>query len=261
MSEASCVYAGRVTHHRFAPKDHRLAYSVFYMLFDLDELAALDGRLRWFSLGRFNFLSFHEADHLGGGREPLRARVAELVARAGVAEPLGAVRLLCMPRMFGHVFNPLSVYFCHDAAGRLACMVYEVNNTFGERHCYVIPLATPVSPDGAAIRQSCEKAFYVSPFLDMGLVYDFTISPPGEAVSIAVDARDGGRPMIATCFSGARRALTDRILLRLVATHPLLTLKVVAGIHWEALRIALKGVKLRARPPAPREAVTFVPPS
>lgn len=253
----SALYIGRVAHRRLRPAKHALSYRVFNLLLDLDEIEALSARLRLFSRGRLNLLSFHDRDHGDGSETPLRNQIEALAARAGVALGGGRIALLCMPRVLGHVFNPLSVYFCHDAEGRLACLVHEVSNTFGERHSYVVPV-TGAGPDGL-VRQSVPKRFYVSPFLDMDMTYDFSIRPPGERVGVAIQTRDGEGIVLTASFAGEARPMTDGALLRAVAAHPLLTLKVVAGIHWEALRIWLKGVKLRERPRAPADAATAVP--
>lgn len=256
MSGGSGLYLGRVTHTRLRPRRHRLGYRVFNLLLDLDAVGALSDRLRLFSHDRFNLLSFHDRDHGDGSGLPLRAQVEAMLARAGIEAQGGRILLLCMPRLLGYVFNPLSVYFCHARDGRLAGIIYEVSNTFGQRHSYVIPVGADASMD--VVRQSCAKRFYVSPFLDMDLTYDFEIRPPGERIGVAVLARDGAGPVIATAFSGVRRDLTDLSLARAVLAHPLVTLKVIAGIHWEALRIWSKGIGIRRRPPPPAEPATFV---
>ena len=251
---ASGFYAGAVTHRRFRPKAHRLRYSMFQMLFDLDETPTLSRRLRLFSYNRFNLYSFFDRDHGDGRAGPLRAYVEETLGAAGIALGGGAIRLLCMPRLFGHVFNPLSIYYCHRADGALAAMLYEVNNTFGERHIYLI--AAPPDADGP-IRQSCPKAFHVSPFLDMAMTYDFKVTAPGDAIATAVNASDPtGAPILAAAFFGRRRELTDRVLFHALFAYPLLTLKVVAAIRFEALKLILKGVRLRPHPLAPTQAIT-----
>jgi DUF1365 family protein len=250
---ASALYDGAVLHKRLTPRRHRLRYRLFWMLFDLDELDALHGGLRLFSRNRFNLLSFHDRDHLDGTATPLRTQVERALAAAGLPCDGGPIRLLCMPRLLGHVFNPLSVYLCHRRDGTVAAVLYEVNNTFGQRHCYL----APASVDEDVIRQRAEKAFYVSPFMDMGLTYRFRVAPPGDSVAVTVHAGTPDGPVLATSFRGDRRALSDALLLRTVLAHPLMTLKVVAGIHWEALTIWRKGVRLRSRPPAPAHAVTL----
>lgn len=251
----SALYEGQVTHQRFHPKPHGLRYRLFQMLFDLDELPALSSRLKWFSLNRFNLFAFHEADH-GDGRRPLRAYVEELLLTAGIDIAGGRIELLCMPRILGHVFNPISIYYCRHADGRVAAMLYEVNNTFGERHSYLIP--ADEDPSGG-IRQACDKRFYVSPFMDMAMAYDFVLTAPGERIATTVHGDDlDGRRLITAVFTGRRTAFSDRALLRAFFAYPLMTLKVVAAIHFEAARIFLKGVRFHARPRRPEQSVTSV---
>ena len=144
MSELrSGLYTGRVGHTRLRPRRHALSYGVFMLLLDLDEAAELARRLRWFSLGRFNLLSFHARDHGDGSDTPLRVQVERHLAAAGLAADGGAIRLLCLPRVLGYVFNPLSLYFCYRRSGELAAILYEVSSTFGERHTYLIPAEGP----------------------------------------------------------------------------------------------------------------------
>jgi len=249
---ASGLYCGVVTHARFKPRAHRLRYKIFMLLLDLDELPALDARLVLFAHSRFALTSFFDADHLEG-EGPLKARVEAQLAAAGIAAG-GPVRLLCMPRILGGAFNPLSVYFCHRADGTLSAILYEVRNTFGERHCYLIP----ATGDGV-VRQACGKAFYVSPFMDMDLAYGFKIVPPGAQVAVGVDVADPEGPLLAAAFAGRRRELSDAALLAAWLGHPLMTFGVMAAIHWEALKIWLKGMKLRPRPPPPARPVSVGP--
>jgi DUF1365 family protein len=251
---ASTLYIGRVAHQRFAPRRHHLRYAMFQVLFDLDELPSLSRRSRLFSHNASNLVSFHDRDHGDGRRGALRGWVEEALERAGAPIDGGAIRLLCMPRILGHVFNPLSIYFCHQRDGALAAMLYEVNNTFGERHTYLIPVGDPASDP---IRQSCAKAFHVSPFMDMAMTYDFQITHPGETLATTIHGKDAsGALLIAAAFSGVRRPITDATLARALLTHPLLTWKVVAAIHLEAVKLLLKGVRLRPRPPAPRGPIS-----
>jgi DUF1365 family protein len=148
-----------------------------------------------------------------------------------------------MPRVLGYVFNPLSIYFCHRSEGALAAIVYEVNNTFGERHSYVLPVR-----DGPRIAQGCAKRLHVSPFMDMDLAYDFAIEPPGERVGIGIHVRDAEGLLLTAGFTGERRAFTDAELLEAWLAHPLLTLGVIAAIHVEAAKLWLKGMRYRPRP-------------
>jgi DUF1365 family protein len=258
VSPNSALYEGHVVHQRLAPRRHRLRYALFQVLFDLDELPDLSRRLRWFSHDRLNLFSFFDRDHGDGRPGPLRGYVEETLAGAGVDIAGGPIRLLCMPRLFGHVFNPISIYWCHRPDGRLAAMLYEVNNTFGQRHSYLIPVDLYADP--GAVRQACAKAFHVSPFMDMAMTYDFAITAPGQTISTSVNGRTTeGAPMITANFSGVRHALTDARLLRALVVFPLMTLKVVAAIHWEAVKLLAKGLRLRPAPAPPAEPVSVVP--
>ena len=240
----SALYAGVVAHVRTRPVRRRLRYRVAQMLLDLDELPRLDRELRWFGYNRRALFSFHDLDH-GDGAGDLRGWVEGQLIRAGCALEPDAIQILCMPRILGHVFNPLSVYFCHDAEGRLGAILYEVHNTFGERHSYV----EPVDGDARPVRQRCDKRFYVSPFLPMALRYDFTVSPPADGVSVQVCASDKEGLLLDAWFTGRRQPLDDAALLRLLAAFPLMTLKVVVAIRWEALKLWLSGIGWIARTP------------
>lgn len=250
----SALYVGHVVHRRIAPRRHRLRYALFQVLLDLNEIPELARRMRLFSHNRFNVFSFHDRDHGDGRTGPLRDYVRDLLIDAGIDIGAGGIKLLCMPRLFGHVFNPISLYFCHAEDGRLAAMLYEVTNTYKERHSYLILVNASDEP---VIRQSCRKALFVSPFMDMDMAYEFTVGRPGETISTTVRGRSAsGDPMIVATFRGRRETLTDGALATALATHPFLTLKVVAAIHWEAVKLLIKGLKLRPHPPAPARLVS-----
>jgi len=247
VTQASGLYTGRVTHQRLRPRRHRLDYRVFWLLLDLGEVESLDQRLRLFSRNRFNLMAFHDRDHGDGGGVPLRVQIEALLADAGVDLGGGPIRLLTMPRVLGYVFNPISIYYCHRPDGDLAALVYEVTSTFGQRHAYVIPVAAADAARGV-IRQAAAKALHVSPFLAMDMTYAFRGVVPGEGLVLGVDGSDADGLMIATAMQGRRQPLSDAALLRAAAAIPLLTLKVVAAIHWEALKLWLKGVPLARAP-------------
>ena len=245
---ASCLYIGTVMHRRFKPHAHRLNYRVFWCLLDLDELPRTAAGLRFFSLRGFNLFGFRNADHGDGSSRPLRTQVEEHLATAGIDLGGGAIRLLCMPRLLGFVFNPISVYYCYDRSGVLKALLYQVHNTFGQRHSYLIPVdSRPDEP----LEQRCLKAFYVSPFMDMDITYCFCVQPPQERVALVIEGSDAQGPVLIASLAGERHALTDGALLRAFVSFPLMTLKVVAGIHWEALKLWIKGMRLRPRPAAP----------
>ena len=249
---ASALYFGRVMHRRLKPVAHRLEYKVFSMLIDLDEIDALDRALRWFSRGRFNLFSFHDRD-FGSGEGDLAASVRATLAAAGV-DGGGPVRLLFYPRILGYAFNPLAVFYCHDAAGRLSAILYEVRNTFGGKHAYLIP----VEGDAEIVRQAADKNFHVSPFMEMATRYHFRLSRPGEAIAVVIRQTDAEGAVLNAAFTGERRALDDAALIAAFFRYPLMTVKVIAGIHFEALRLLAKGMKLRAGGPDPAEPVTVV---
>ncbi|HWA60382.1 MAG TPA: DUF1365 domain-containing protein [Caulobacteraceae bacterium] len=256
MSEAGALYEGTVVHQRLEPRRHRLSYRLFQLLVDLDALDAPGARLRFFAHNRPALLSLYDRDHLSGDAAPLRPQVEALLAGAGVAFDGGPIRLMCLPRVLGYVFNPLSLYYCHSRDGALAAVVLEVNNTFGERHVYV--LAAPAGGGDRVVRLGCAKAFFVSPFLGLDMTYDFRLAVPADRVATAIVARGpDGTPVLSAAFEGARRTLDDRAIASAMLRHPLVTLKVIAAIHWEAAKLFAKGVGLRAKP-APGSAVTVI---
>ncbi len=254
MNGGSAIYAGRVAHSRLRPRVHALSYRVFMLLLDLDDLPALSAGLRWFSLSRFNLTSFDPRDHGDGSDTPLRLQVELQLDAAGLSIHGGPIRLLCLPRVLGYVFNPLSVYFCHSPDGRLRAVLYEVNSTFGERHSYLIA----AEPDSqGVVRQLAAKRLHVSPFLDMALDYAFRVAAPGARLHLAIQALDAEGPVLKTSFTAARHPITDRTLLTAWLGHPLLTLKVIVAIHWEAARLLAKGLRLRPGSPAPATPVSL----
>lgn len=246
MTPTSCLYTGQVVHRRLLPRAHRLRYRVFWMLLDLNEVDGLSKRLRLFSRGRFNFISFFDSDHGDGSDVPLLTQAQALLRHAGCQADQITIKLLCMPRILGYVFNPLSVYFCFRSDRSLEAIIYEVHNTFGERHSYVIPI---VGATTGIIEQHCPKAFYVSPFLGMDMSYGFRVLPPAAQVKVSIHGKENDKAVITASLYGTRRELSDAVLLRTLISHPLLTLKVIAGIHWHALRMALKGFRFHPRQP------------
>lgn len=258
MTFNSGFYAGSVTHLRTRPRKHRLSYRVFWFLLDLDELDKLASRLRVFSLDRFNLFSFYQTDHASAPHVPLRRQIETVLAEAGIDTEGGPIRLLCMPRVLGYVFNPISVYFCYRHNGELGAILYEVTNTFGERHSYLIPVDRDEAIRRRAVHQSARKVLYVSPFIDMDITYDFRVMEPAETVSLTVRGSDTEGVLISASMIGMRSEFSDRTLVRAAFAYPLLTLKVIGGIHWEALKLWLKGVRLTRRPAPPAHPVTLV---
>jgi len=256
-SLASGLYAGEVVHQRFSPRSHRLAYSIFQVLLDLDRIDEDLRGLRSFSHNRFNLLGFYDRDHgpdQADTRRGLKDRVTEMLEGKGLYAAGDRIFLLTMPRILGFVFNPISLYFVQNADDVLKAVVYEVNNTFGDRHSYVLP----VRDDGRHIRQHAGKRLHVSPFMDTrDMAYDFDLTAPEDhfALNIRLTRQDSQKVLFAS-FVAERRDLCDKTLLHLFAAMPLMTLKVVWGIHWEALKIWLKGIGLKPKPPTPKSSVS-----
>lgn len=251
MSEPeSCLYHGEVGHRRLAPVRHELRYRVYNLFADIDDLPGLDKRLRLFSYNRFNLFSIADRDHGPGDGTSIRDHVWSLVKETAEGADVTRVFMFCYPRVLGYVFNPLTVYYAFDREGGLRLMIYEVNNTFGERHSYVIPA-------GAGRRQTCAKRLYVSPFNAVEGHYDFTIDTPGDKLSLAIALTAPDGPRLNAWFSGTRITLTDGALARSFIGLPLLPLKIVGAIHWEAAKLWLKGLRLVARPAPPTLPVSF----
>jgi uncharacterized protein len=248
----SAFYAGEVVHRRLRPKPHLLRYSIFYLLLDLDSIDQLARSLRLFSHNRFNLFSLSDRDHGNGSEGPLHEQVRRHLRNEGI-ETDGPVGLLAMPRVLGYAFNPLSIYFCHRKDGSLAAILYEVNNTFGQRHNYLIRVA---AGSNGVIRQQSRKSLYVSPFMTTDMTYFFDVVPPRERLAVSVTGHDVEGPLIAAKVTAARQALTDTTLVRAFLLCPLLTLKVIIAIHWEALLLWCKGIRLQPQLPPPDREVT-----
>jgi DUF1365 family protein len=246
---AAALYLGKVMHARLRPVRHRFSYRVMSLLIDLDRLDEADRQSRLFAVNRAALFSFHEVDHGERDGGSLSRYVRRVAAEVGIELSGGRILLLCHPRLFGYTFNPLSIYFCYRASDELALLVYEVRNTFGGIHTYVLQVEGGHGHDDV-LRQSQAKQFYVSPFMEMEMRYHFRISPPGERMRMRILETNEAGPVLAAAFSARRQVLTSRSLLGAFLTIPLFTFKVVAAIHWEALRIWAKGV-----PHVPRSTV------
>jgi DUF1365 family protein len=249
------MYLGEVMHHRLRPRRHRFVHRVAYLLLDLDRLTELDRRLRLFSYNGPNLVAFCDRDH--GPRDGSPLRPWARIAGHGIEMSLGRILLLCMPRFLGHVFNPISVYYCFDRDGRLSAIICEVKNTFGEQHAYVLPVDAARRPSQGIIRQSCDKNLYVSPFMEMTARYQFRLQPPGgERLSVTIAEQVETEPTLVASLGGQRRPLTDLQLLLAYLRRP--THKVMALIHWQALRLWLKGLALQPRSDAETEQLEGV---
>ncbi|MGY6709107.1 MAG: DUF1365 domain-containing protein [Rhizobiaceae bacterium] len=252
---AVALYPGEVMHARLKPFVHRFTYKVFSLLIDLDRLEEADRASALFRVNRAGLLSFHEADHAEIEGEGLRAMADRLLAQAGLREPAARITLLAYPRMLGYVFNPLSVFFAYGSDGRLLALIYRVRNTFGEHHSYVARIE-PGELSEAGLRQQRTKMLHVSPFIAMGARYHFRVLPPGKAVRLRIHETEAGEPLLSATFAGEKKPFTTAGLLGALARTPLMTWKVVYAIHWQALKIWLKGATFHTSPPPP-EPVSF----
>jgi uncharacterized protein len=250
VSLASCIYEGYVRHRRFQPVVNQFQYRVFLMYMDLAELPTLfQGRWLW-SADRVNLAYFRRRDHLGDPRVPLDRAVRDLVADKTGVRPKGPIRLLAHLRYFGYCFNPASFYYCYDEPGaRVDAVVVQIHNTpWGEEHCYVLDEARNEYSAPGFKRFQFSKAFHVSPFMPMDVWYDWRVKEPGETLSAHfMNYREGGKIFDAT-LTLARRELTPRNLTRVLMSHPPMTLKVITLIHWQALRLWLKGARFYVHP-------------
>lgn len=245
-------------HARFSPRRHRFTYRIFLFALDLDELDALDGRLRLFSRNRANLYSFRDQDYLpvhesvhgasvatpapaSANITNLKQRVVAHLATQGIDLTGGRVLLVTLPRVFGYLFNPVSFYFCFDRAGQPVAAIAEVTNTFREMKPFVLGPTTRAS-DGGAFQLRVPKHFYVSPFSDVDVAFDFSLRVPADKLAIQIDDYTGGQRTLTSTLDGPARPLTDAALLSCTLRHPFVTLKVISLIHWHALRLWWKRV-------------------
>ena len=243
-------------HQRLKPFGHRFEYTVFSLLIDLDRIKDAARQTWLFSLNGFNLAAFFERDHIDPRvsipDKGIRVYVDQLFANGGMSRP-HRVELLAYPRILGHAFNPITLYYAYGVDGALTGMIYEVRNTFGERHTYVCPIEQGELTN-AGLRQSRHKILHVSPFIGMQAKYNFRLRPPTDELQFRILESDPEGPLLAATFSGSIKPLTSMSLLQCCLLVPFLGLKVVGGIHFEALRLWLKGAVFHRSPPPPDAA-------
>ena len=240
QSDKGSLYLGRVMHMRLRPVTHQFRYRVFSLCLDVDRIADQLEPLRLITYNRFGLFSFHDIDHARRDGSALRPWIDAEHAKRGMARP-HKVSVLAFPRILGYVFNPLTLYYGYDNAGRLSSIIYEVKNTFGDQTAYVLPCTDQTT----AMDQTQKKMMYVSPFIELDQTYHFRLNAPDERLGLRIKQTGAQGETLISSLNATRKDLTDAALLKCFLSYPLMTLKVVAGIHWEALRLALKGVHFR----------------
>ena len=248
----NCLYIGKVFHKRHAPFEHAFTYRVYTFLLDIDDLENLSNRLKYFSLNRFNLFSIYNKDHASRDGQAIRPWIEKAATAKNIDLQGGKIYMLTFARVLGYAFNPLTVYFCYDKDGTLKAMMHQVKNTFGEQHGYLLP----VEKNKPLIKQQCQKIFHVSPFIHMDCEYKFRFAEAEEMLDFAIHQFQPEGKLLTATWDGQRIELTDKNLLKTFFTHPLLTLKVIGGIHWEALRLWMKGAKYINKPEPPEKAVS-----
>ena len=240
MINNSCIYIGSVIHKRFKPKKHFFKYSVFSLFLDLDEINELDQQIPFFSYNKFNILSFFDKDHGYRDGSSIKDWLIPILNKKNISTKNIKIKILCYPRIFGYVFNPLSIFFIYDTDSNPIAILYEVKNTFGEQHTYVFK----IDIKDKQISNNCKKKFYVSPFMDLESKYFFKVLIPSERLSVIIDQRDKEGKLLFASQDGERVRINSKNLLISYLKHPLMTLKIISAIHYEALKLWIKGVKL-----------------
>ena len=236
---SSCIYSGFITHRRFKPKRHFFSYKTFSLLIDLIDVENLERKIKFFSYNKFNILSFYDVDHGPRDGSCLTEWVKKILAESKINIGSGSIKLLCFPRFFGYVFNPLSIFYCYDENSQLKAVLYEVKNTFNEQHTYVFP----ASSSSNLILHRCDKKFYVSPFIEMKTFYNFRLLKPGKIINVFIKQADIEGILLIACQVGKRLELNSKNLIVQFLKHPLMSFKVILAIHFEAFRLWSKGIK------------------
>jgi len=253
MINSSCIYNGQVIHKRFKPKEHFFKYKVFSLLLDLSELQLLEKELKIFSYNKFNILSFYDIDHGPRDGTSIISWVKDNLKNNNIYSEEIKIKLLCYPRVFGYVFNPLSIFFVYDKNSNLVSILYEVKNTFGEQHTYVFK----IDKNNKLFEHSCKKKFHVSPFIEMNCLYYFKILKPEDKLSVLINLNDDNGKLLFASQDGQKRELNNKNLVISYLSHPLMSFKIIGAIHFEALKLWLKGVNLVKKKIKIKNNITF----
>ena len=235
----SAIYNGQVIHKRFKPKVHYFRYNVFSLLIDLSELETIDKEISFFSLNKFNLISFYEKDHGERDGSSLINWVNKNLEKNNIPIQDIKIKILCYPRIFGFVFNPLSVFYVYNLQNKLISILYEVKNTFGEQHTYIFK----ITKDENLVQNKCAKKFHVSPFIEMDCNYFFRLLKPGDKISVIIDQYDKEDKILFASQDGIRTDFNSKELIKSYLKHPLMTFKIIIAIHYEAFKLWIKGIK------------------
>ena len=242
MIKNSKIYTGKVIHKRFKPKEHYFKYNVFSLLIDLNELDQINKDIKFFSYNQFNIISFFDKDHGDRDGSSIKSWVKKNLRNIGIMTEDISIKLLCYPRIFGYVFNPLSTYFIYNKHLELISIFYEVKNTFGEQHTYVFK-----AQDEKTVQNKCKKKFYVSPFIEMDCEYHFKTLNPREQLSVVINQNDKDGKLLFASQDGISKDFNNKNLILSYLTHPLMTFKIIGAIHYEAFKLWAKRIKLIAK--------------
>ena len=253
MINSSCIYNGQVIHKRFKPKEHFFKYKVFSLLLDLSELHLLEKDLKIFSYNKFNILSFYDIDHGPRDGTSLISWVKENLNSNNINSNEIKIKLLCYPRVWGYIFNPLSIFFVYDKNSKLISILYEVKNTFGEQHTYVFK----IDKDNQLFEHSCKKKFHVSPFIEMNCLYYFKILKPTDKLSVVINQNDDSGKLLFASQDGLKNELNNKNLMISYISNPLMSFKIIGAIHFEALKLWIKGIKLVKKKFKIKNNITF----
>ena len=242
MIKNSKIYTGKVIHKRFKPKEHYFKYNVFSLLIDLNELEEINKYIKFFSYNKFNIISFYDKDHGDRDGSSIKLWVKKNLRNIGIMTEDISIKLLCYPRIFGYVFNPLSTYFIYNKHSELISIFYEVKNTFGEQHTYIFK-----AQDGKTVQNKCKKKFYVSPFIEMDCEYHFKTLNPREQLSVVINQNDKDGKLLFASQDGISKDFNNKNLILSYLTHPLMTFKIIGAIHYEAFKLWAKRIKLIAK--------------
>ena len=237
----SCIYNGEVTHTRFKPVRHFLKYKTFSLLIDLDEINLLDKSIGIFSHNKFNIFSFYDKDHGDRDGGNLKEWVISNLKKFRIKENITNIKVLCYPRILGYVFNPLSIFYCYEK-DKLVAIFYEVKNTFNEQHTYIFKIK-----NNEEIIQKCKKKFYVSPFMDMETFYNFKLLNPKDKLSVFIKQTDADGTILTATQTGDKKEFSFKQLAINFLKYPLMTIKIISSIHYEALLLWKKGAIYRKR--------------